>query len=257
MSLRVVIPARMASSRLPGKPLRDVGGKSMLHYLVDRLAPALASGAIDSLLIATDSDEIVTAAQVLGAEVCLTAASHRSGTERIAQAAALRGYHDDDIIVNVQCDEPLLPLTLIEQVGEALQNNPAAVMATLSEPLQYEEELMDPNIVKVVTDCDGYALYFSRAAIPWYRDGFNQTPQQMPAEFIYHRHIGLYSYRVSFLKQYLALPASPLEHIEALEQLRVLYHGEKIHVVTAQALPGPGVDTEEDLQRLRTLIAKC
>ncbi len=252
MNLRVVIPARMASTRLPGKPLRDIGGKSMLHYLFDRLSQAN----VDSLLIATDSDEIVAAAQAFGADVCLTSTHHRSGSERIAEAVMQRGYDDNDIVVNVQCDEPLLPVALIGQVGMALQTRPEAAMATLSEPLQPGDILTDPHLVKVVSDAEGYALYFSRAPIPWYRDGFAQSPQQMPADFVYHRHIGLYSYRVGFLKRYLDLAPSPLEQIEALEQLRVLYHGEKIHVVPALALPGPGVDTEEDLQRLRKLIAQ-
>lgn len=242
---KVVIPARYASTRLPGKPLLELAGRPMLQYVYER---SLQSGASE-IIIATDDQRIAEAAHNFDATVCMTSPGHTSGTERLAEVVAVRGWDDDDIIVNVQGDEPLIPAALIKQVAAGLASNTAAAVATLAYPIESAEEVADPNIVKVVLDKQGYALYFSRASIPCYRD----VPTVKDATHAL-RHIGLYAYRAGFLKHYRQMEPSPLESIEKLEQLRVLWHGMRIHVGIATEMPGHGVDTREDLARVDALL---
>jgi 3-deoxy-manno-octulosonate cytidylyltransferase (CMP-KDO synthetase) len=244
-AFKVVIPARYASTRLPGKPLLELAGRPMLQHVHER---SLQSGA-SKVIIATDDQRIADAAHNFNATVCMTSPGHTSGTERIAEVVQVQGWDDDDIIVNVQGDEPLIPVTLIKQVASGLASNAAAPMATLSYPIQTTDEVSDPNIVKVVLDKQGYALYFSRAAIPFHRD-----MQAVGGGTEALRHIGLYAYRAGFLKRYMQMEASPLESIEKLEQLRVLWHGMKIHVGIATEMPGHGVDTRGDLARVDALL---
>ncbi|MCG6900966.1 MAG: 3-deoxy-manno-octulosonate cytidylyltransferase [Gammaproteobacteria bacterium] len=241
----VVIPARYASTRLPGKPLLEIVGRPMLQHVYER---SLQSGA-RQVIIATDDPRIAEAANDFNATVCMTSAAHTSGTERLAEVVESQGWDDEDIIVNVQGDEPLIPPALIKQVANGLASNAAAVVATLAYPIQSGEEGSDPNIVKVVLDKHGYALYFSRAFIPCHRDG-----PMLENSSVALRHIGLYAYRAGFLKHYRQLQPSPLESIEKLEQLRVLWHGMKIHVGIATEMPGHGVDTREDLARVNQLL---
>jgi len=250
VSFRVVIPARYASTRLPGKPLIDIGGRPMLQHVH---ALALESGASE-VIIATDDERIRAAAEAFGARVCMTAAHHRSGSERLAEVIARLGYGADEVIVNLQGDEPLMPPALLSQVAAGLLEHPAAPMATLCTPITSAEELFDPNVVKVVRDARGFALYFSRAPIPWDRDALAEHPHTLPAGARHYRHLGIYAYRAGFLARYVATPACELETRESLEQLRVLWMGEKIHVAEAAALPGPGVDTAADLEKVRALI---
>ncbi len=248
MSFVVIIPARYHSSRLPGKPLADIHGKPMIQWVVER---ALQAGA-ERVIVATDDERVAAAVQACGVEVCMTAIHHQSGTERLAEVCERYGFAADTIVVNVQGDEPLIPPVIIRQVAEALAAS-SAPMATLAVPILEEAELFNPNAVKVVRDASGHALYFSRAPIPWDRDGFACQPRQLqPA---YARHLGIYAYRADFIRRYVAWPASPLEQIEALEQLRVLWHGERIQVALAEASPPAGVDTPEDLARVRQCLA--
>ena len=203
----VVIPARFSSSRLPGKPLADIGGKPMVRHVYER---ALESNA-RRVIIATDDERIVNVAQGFGAEVCMTLAGHPSGTDRLQEVASVFKMKDDEIIVNVQGDEPLIPAAVINQVADNLQNAPAAGAATLANPLTDAEDVFNPNVVKVVFDAEGYALYFSRATIPWARDDFALEPKRIPAADCFRRHIGIYAYRVSLLNQYVQWGVSPLE----------------------------------------------
>jgi len=216
-------------------------------------ARALESGASE-VVIATDDERIRAAAEAFGARVCMTAAHHRSGSERLAEVITRLGYGADEVIVNLQGDEPLMPPSLLSQVAAGLLENPTAPMATLCTPITSVEELFDPNAVKVVRDARGFALYFSRAPIPWDRDAFAEHPHSLPAGVRHYRHLGIYAYRAGFLARYVATPACELETRESLEQLRVLWMGEKIHVAEAAALPGPGVDTAADLEKVRALI---
>ncbi|MGY6039025.1 3-deoxy-manno-octulosonate cytidylyltransferase [Aeromonas sp. AE23HZ002T15] len=252
MSFVVVIPARYASTRLPGKPLADIHGKPMVQHVVEK---ALQSGA-DRVIVATDDVRVQSAlaavARETGAEVCMTSKDHQSGTERLAEVCRHYGFTAETIIVNVQGDEPLIPPAIIRQVADNLAAA-TAPMATLSVPIQDAEEAFNPNAVKVVTDKDGYALYFSRASIPWDRDRFAQTQAQIGAH--YQRHIGIYAYRAGFIQRYVDWAPSALEQIEALEQLRVLWYGEKIHVAQALEAPPVGVDTQRDLDKVRALLA--
>lgn len=243
---KVVIPARYASTRLPGKPLLKIGGRPMLQYVHEQ---ALQSGA-DEVIVATDDQRIQDAANGFGATVCMTSAAHESGTERLAEVAAQMAWDDQSIVVNVQGDEPLLPPTLIHQVAEGLASHPQAAVATLAYPIEQADQITDPNIVKVVLDNAGYALYFSRAPIPCRRD--ESFTADLPPTL---RHIGLYAYRAGFLKSYQQLQPSPLEDAEKLEQLRVLWHGLKIFVAVASEMPGHGVDTESDLQRVEKILS--
>lgn len=251
MSFHVVIPARYASSRLPGKPLLDIAGKPMIQHVYER---ARASGA-EQVLIATDDVRIADAVEGFGGEFCMTSPGHASGTERIAEVARLQGWADDELVVNVQGDEPLMPATLIHQVAEALVREPEADVSTLCERIAHAADLFDPHVVKVVRDRRDYALYFSRASIPWDRDAFSVTTDELPARSEHYRHIGLYGYRCGFIKQYVSWPACGLEVMESLEQLRVLWHGGRIHVGVALEQPGHGVDTQADLERVRQQLA--
>jgi 3-deoxy-manno-octulosonate cytidylyltransferase (CMP-KDO synthetase) len=233
----VLIPARYASSRLPGKALADLAGRPMVVRVAER---ARASGA-QRVVIATDDRRIADAARLHGIESIMTRADHASGTDRLAEAAALLGLPDDEIVVNVQGDEPLLDPTLIRRV--------AAVLAA-------HDEAFNPNIVKVALDARANALYFSRAAIPWARGHFASEPRVLPAGLPIYRHYGLYAYRVSFLRVFPTLAIAPIETFEALEQLRALWHGYRIVVEIAQGAPAPGVDTAEDLACVRALLGR-
>ena len=246
----VIIPARYASSRLPGKPLRQIAGKPMLQSVFE---VAQTSGA-DQVIVATDDERIEQAARSFGADVCITSADHPSGTDRLAEVVTLRGLPEDTIIVNLQGDEPLMPPALVRQVAEELASQEDARIATVATPLLAVGEYFDPNVVKVVTDCNGYALTFSRAPIPWDRDLLQDGTQALPVGIQPMRHIGLYAYRVGYLQSYADMQTCALEQAEQLEQLRALWYGEKILVATASQRPGPGVDTEEDLQIAEELM---
>ncbi len=248
----VIIPARYASSRLPGKPLLEIAGEPMIRHVWRR---AEESGAA-RIVIATDDERIVEAAQAFGAEACLTRPDHDSGTDRLAETVTLLGLAEEEIVVNLQGDEPLLPGSLIHQVAELLDRHPEAAIATLCEPLRQARQLFDPHIVKVVRDQEGHALYFSRAPVPWWRDGFSHAPAEgpLPEGFAWQRHIGLYAYRVASLARFTAWPRAPLEELERLEQLRALWHGERIVVAQAVEPAGHGVDTVEDLERVRAAL---
>ncbi|GGD11833.1 3-deoxy-manno-octulosonate cytidylyltransferase [Franconibacter pulveris 1160] len=244
MSFVVIIPARYASTRLPGKPLVDINGKPMIVHVLER---ARESGA-ERIIVATDHEEVARAVQAAGGEVCMTRVDHQSGTERLAEVVEKCGFADDTVIVNVQGDEPAIPPAIIRQLADNLTKS-AAGMATLAVPIDSAEEAFNPNAVKVVRDAEGYALYFSRATIPWDRDRFAQSRESIGDTLL--RHIGIYGYRAGFIRRYVTWQPSQLERIEMLEQLRVLWYGEKIHVDVAQEVPGTGVDTPEDLERVR------
>ncbi|WP_233116655.1 3-deoxy-manno-octulosonate cytidylyltransferase [Aggregatibacter actinomycetemcomitans] len=251
----VIIPARYASSRLLGKPLADIAGKPMIQHVFEQ---AKQSGA-DRVIIATDNELVATAARNFGAEVCMTAKNHNSGTERLAEVVEKLALPDDEIIVNIQGDEPLIPPVIVKQVAENLAKYPVN-MASLAVKIDDAKELFNPNVVKVLTDKNGYVLYFSRAVIPWDRDQFAQTDDtaKLRLNTEYLRHIGIYAYRAGFIKQYVQWQPTALEHIEKLEQLRVLWHGEKIHVELAKEVPAVGVDTPEDLEKVRSILSeKC
>jgi len=244
MSFVAIIPARYASTRLPGKPLVDINGLPMVLHVMQR---AKESGA-EQVIVATDHAHVAAAVEAAGGEVCMTRADHQSGTERLAEVIDRYGFADDKIIVNVQGDEPMIPPTIIRQVANNLASA-AAGMATLAVPIVSAEEAFNPNAVKVVTDAAGYALYFSRAAIPWERERFAVSREEIGDTFL--RHIGIYAYRAGFIRRYVTWQPSKLEQIELLEQLRVLWYGEKIHVDVAHEVPSAGVDTPEDLARVR------
>jgi 3-deoxy-manno-octulosonate cytidylyltransferase (CMP-KDO synthetase) len=250
MRVRVVIPARYASSRLPGKPLADIAGQPMIV----RVAAAASLARTEGVWVATDDQRIFDAVRQHGFDAVMTRANHVSGTDRIAEVSAQLKWNDADIVVNVQGDEPLLDPVLIESVAAALRDDPEAAMATASHPLAAVDDFFNPNVVKVVCDARGRALYFSRAPIPWDRDQFADRRDALPANFPARRHIGLYAYRVSFLRRFGQLAASPLERCESLEQLRALWHGYPIQVISVDHPPVPGVDTAEDLERVRRLF---
>jgi len=247
---RVVIPARHASTRLPGKPLRAIAGEPMILH-VHRLA--LRAGAAE-VIVATDDERIRAACHAAGAAVEMTAESHASGTDRIAEVAARRGWAAQDVVVNVQGDEPLLPPALVGQAAALLAATPAASIATLATPIHAEADYLDPNVVKVVCRTDGIALYFSRAPVPWDRDGFAAVPPGTGRHVGERRHLGLYAYRVDALRRLAAAAPGALEQRERLEQLRALAMGITIVVADAVELPGPGVDTPEDLARVEALL---
>jgi 3-deoxy-manno-octulosonate cytidylyltransferase (CMP-KDO synthetase) len=250
MHFRVVIPARYASSRLPGKPLADIGGKPMVLHVLER---ALQAGA-ESVVVATDDVRVQQAVEAAGYQALMTSPEHQSGTERLVEVAETLGWSDDTLVVNVQGDEPLIDPALIREAARQLVLHGDAVMATLAHPIHDHADFINPNVVKVVADEAGYALYFSRAPIPWPRDAF-AAQQAMPRELGALRHIGLYAYRAGFLRTYASLASSPLERFEMLEQLRVLWHGHRISLGITPIAPAPGVDTPEDLQRVRDLWA--
>jgi len=247
---RVIIPARYGATRLPGKPLRLLAGKPLVQHVFER---AVGSGA-DEVVIATDDDRIREAAEKFGARVCMTSPQHRSGTERLSEVAGRLNYPPDDIVVNVQGDEPLLPPALIRQVAEDLATHAEASIATLCAPLTDPAQLFDPNVVKLVMDHAGYALYFSRAPIPWDREHFGSQPARPDGYAGYFRHVGLYAYTCGFLREYVDRPSCRLEQLESLEQLRALWYGYRIHVARAGVEPVAGVDTEEDLLRVEALL---
>lgn len=245
MSFTVIIPARLASTRLPGKPLADLGGKPMVVRVAEQAA---RSGAVQ-IIVATDHADIVSACRRHGVAVRMTRADHPSGTDRIAEVAAAIGLAPDAVVVNVQGDEPLIDPQLI--AATATQITREVPMATAAHAIGDIDDVFNPNVVKVVLNNAGRALYFSRAAIPWHRDGFAQSTQTLPVDGMPLRHIGLYAYANAFLQAYPALAVSPLEQIEALEQLRVLWHGFPIAVHVARSAPAAGVDTADDLIRVQ------
>ncbi len=250
MSFTVLIPARLASSRLPDKPLADIAGLPMVVRVAQR---AEQSGAAQ-VVVAADSKRIADVCSAHGVRVVLTRPEHPSGSDRLAQACEELGLEADDLVVNVQGDEPLIAPGLIDAVATLLRERPQASMSTAAHPIGSVAEFTNPNVVKVVLQADGLAMYFSRAPMPWWRDGFTQGIAALPDPAPL-RHVGIYGYRAGFLRAFPRMPPAPLESCEALEQLRALWHGHRIAVhVTADA-PGPGVDTPEDLERVRALFA--
>ncbi|GAA0852729.1 3-deoxy-manno-octulosonate cytidylyltransferase [Aliiglaciecola litoralis] len=246
MKFTVIIPARYASTRFPGKMLADINGKPMVQHVYER---ALEAGA-SRVIVATDDARIAKTVTDFGGNYCMTAAHHESGTERLAEVVDVEGLLAHELVVNVQGDEPFIPAQNIRQVAENLFNYKQAEMATLAVKIDDVEDAFNPNVVKVVTDKMGYALYFSRSPIPYDRSRFMDADTIDEIGDFYLRHIGIYAYRAGFIKQYVNMSPSGLEQIESLEQLRVLWHGERIHVDIAQAAPPTGIDTPEDLERL-------
>lgn len=246
----VVIPARYASTRLPGKPLQDIAGKPMVRHVWEQARRSAAQ----RVVVATDDARIVEACGAFGAEVLLTRVDHNSGTDRLAEVASQLGLASDAIVVNVQGDEPLIPPAIIDQVAANLAAHPEAGIATLAEPIEDVQALFNPNVVKVVADLNGLALTFSRAPLPWARDAFAVSRDQLPADVPYRRHIGIYAYRAGFLHDFVTWGPCWLENTECLEQLRALWHGVRIHVADALEAPSAGVDTPEDLERVRRLL---
>ena len=258
MTFVVIIPARYASTRLPGKLLLDVAGKPLIQRVYEQAIESHAQ----RVIIATDDERIRSVAQGFGAEVCMTSSQHRSGTERLAEVCQKEQFSDDTVVVNLQGDEPLVPPQLLDQAANNLLRYTQASMATLCVRIHDIEEVLNPHAVKVVFDNTGYALYFSRAPIPWDRDDFPDAITEFTEHkdrlnlhrVNYYRHIGLYAYRAGFIQQYISWEPGPLETVEALEQLRVLYHGHRIHVEAACAEPGLGIDTQADLETVIALI---
>ncbi len=250
MAFVVVIPSRYASTRLPGKALADIAGKPMVQHVYERAAESSAA----RVVVATDDERVVAAVESFGGEVVMTSPDHPSGTDRIEEVVRLLGLPDDALVVNVQGDEPLIPAAVIDQVAANLSAHPEAGVATLCEPIDSIEDFINPNVVKLVADENGLALYFSRAPIPWDRDGFSagSSAGEVPANA--RRHLGIYAYRVSLLKQFVSWPPAQLESYESLEQLRALANGARIHVADAVAPVPPGVDTATDLDAVRALI---
>lgn len=253
MSFTVVIPARYASTRLPGKPLADIAGKPMIQHVYERACESAAG----RVVIATDDQRIEDVCKTFGAEVVMTARDHASGTDRLEEVARTLGFDADARVVNVQGDEPLIPPVLINQVAENLERFPQVAIATLSERITDLASVLNPNVVKVVSDHEGIAHYFSRAPIPWARDAWQgdawppSPGHSLPEGVAWYRHIGIYGYRVRLLSDFVRWEPAPAEQSESLEQLRALYNGAKIHVEEALERPPAGVDTEADLQRLR------
>ena len=247
MNCTILIPARLASTRLPGKPLADLGGLPMIVRVAQRCAPASAR----DVVVATDAPEVAAACAAHGVRVVLTRADHATGSDRLAEACELLGLDGDDIVVNVQGDEPLIDVALIAACAQGLLRQPDCVMSTAAHAIDSVEEFVNPNVVKVVCDAAGRALYFSRAPLPWWRDGNASGITALPTTPAPLRHIGIYGYRAGFLRRFPTLSASPIEQVESLEQLRVLWHGERIAVHVSDTRPGPGVDTPEDLERVR------
>lgn len=249
-AFKVVIPARFASTRLPGKPLLPLAGRPMVVHVCECAA---AAGA-EEVTVATDDQRIVDAVTKAGYEAVLTAAHHASGTDRIAEVASRRGWSDDVLVVNLQGDEPLMPPELVGRVASDLAAHDDAAIATVATPIHEHRQLFDPNVVKVVLDAQGYAGYFSRAPIPWHRDEFLRGATILPAGIPYLRHLGLYAYRVGFLGRFVTWEPSVTEQAESLEQLRALWHGERIHVIVVTEPPGQGVDTQEDVERVERIL---
>ena len=254
MSFTVVIPARYASSRLPGKPLAEIAGKPMIQHVCERARESRA----ERVVVATDDARIEGACQRFGVEVVMTSSYHASGTDRLEEVARKLGLGPDHRVVNVQGDEPLIPPALINQVADNLEQYPEASISTLCERIHDVHLVFNPNVVKVVCDAHGMAHYFSRAPIPWARDlwpaGAHPDELDLPDNIGYFRHIGIYGYRARVLSQFVQWPPAPTERIEALEQLRALYNGAMIHVDVADRPPAAGVDTEADLARVRAVM---
>lgn len=246
MEFRIIIPARLESTRLPGKVLLPIKGKPMLQHVYER---AMESGA-DSVVIATDNPKISKAAQSFGAKVCMTSTEHQSGTERIAEAALALDYAPDEIIVNVQADQPFIPPHAIRQVAEDLEKHDNVKISSLCERITQGHDLFNPAVVKVVLNWRNYAVYFSRAPIPWDVERFKDPGKATPGE-LHYKHIGLYAYRVSFLQEYIQWPPSPLEQMESLEQLRILWNGSRMHMVVTKDRIPPEVNTPEDLEKAK------
>jgi len=252
MHFTAIIPARLASTRLPRKALADLGGRPMVVRVAER---ARESGA-QRVCVATDHREIAQAVEQAGFEAAMTRTDHPTGTDRIAEVVERFGLDENDVVVNIQGDEPLIEPGLVRAVATLLAETPEAAIATACHPIRSSEEFFDPNAVKVVLDSAGLARYFSRAPIPWARDAFAAS-KQLPPELPCHRHIGIYAYRAAFLRVFPRLAVSPLERFEALEQLRALWHGYAIAVAVRQDAPAPGVDTPEDLERVRALFDRA
>jgi 3-deoxy-manno-octulosonate cytidylyltransferase (CMP-KDO synthetase) len=248
MGFCVLVPARLASTRLPGKPLADIAGKPM----VVRVAQRAAASSADRVVVAADHPSTVQACVSHGVQAVLTRADHATGSDRLAESCELLRLLDDDIVVNVQGDEPLIEPALIDAVAGLLQAHPEASISTAAHAIADVAEFLDPNVVKVVLDAQGLALYFSRAPIPWWRDGFAAGTTGLPP-IAPLRHVGIYGYRARFLRVFPHLPPAAIEHSEALEQLRAMWHGHRIVVHVTDAAPGPGVDTPQDLERVRAL----
>jgi 3-deoxy-manno-octulosonate cytidylyltransferase (CMP-KDO synthetase) len=246
----VVIPARFAASRLPGKPLLIVGDRPLIQWVWQCASASRAA----SVIVATDDERILDSARRFGAECLMTSAQHASGTDRIAEVVRAKGFAADDVVVNLQGDEPMMPAAAINEVAEALNARPHVDIATAVTPIRSLAEFLDAGCVKALRACDGQALYFSRAAVPWPRDSIAAG---QPARFDgAWRHIGIYAYRVRSLLQFASWPPAPLEEIERLEQLRALEHGMRIHLVTLAEAPPAGVDTPDDLERIRALLVQ-
>lgn len=250
-AFNVVIPARYASTRLPGKPLLDIAGQPMIAHVCARAQEAGAS----QIIVATDDQRIVQVVEAQGISAMMTRADHQSGTERIAEVAERLAWPDETLIVNLQGDEPLIPPGYLQAAASALANQQRAGIATLAAAIHDPEEIFNPNAVKVVLDQQGYALYFSRAPIPWERGVFTAGGGEPSGQVPHLRHIGLYAYSVAFLKRYCVWPSSPLEAVEALEQLRILWQGEAVKVGIVPETPPPGVDTPEDLVRVARVLS--
>lgn len=249
-SFNIVIPARYGSSRLPGKPLLELAGRPMIVHVCER---ALEAGG--NVFVATDDERIRDAVSHLPVRAVMTRKEHASGSERIAEVVDQLDWSDDEIIVNLQGDEPLMRPSLVRRVAAALIDQSIAPVATLAAPIKSRTEVFDPNAVKTVLDRNGYALYFSRAPIPWHRDGFAAAGTLLPESFSYLRHIGIYAYSVGFLRRYVGWLPSQLEIVEALEQLRILWYGERILVLPVDDAPEAGVDTEDDLRRVSQILS--
>lgn len=250
MQFTVIIPARYASTRLPRKPLLDIAGKPMIQHVWEKAQQAGAK----RVIVATDHPEIETVVKGFGGEVCLTSDKHNSGTERLAEVIEKMQIANDEIIVNIQGDEPLIPPVIVSQVAQNLDQHQVN-MATLAVKLETKEEFLNSNVVKTLTDTNGMALYFSRAPIPFPRDAMKELNDTFIQQQNYLRHIGIYAYRAGFVKQYVAWQPTALEQLESLEQLRALWYGEKIHLDLAKQAPQVGVDTAEDLERVRQILA--
>lgn len=252
MGFVAIVPARLASTRLPRKPLADIAGRPMVVHVAERAREAGA----ERVVVATDSEEIRLACEAHGLDAVLTSPAHPTGTDRLAEAAEILGLADEAIVVNVQGDEPLIPPAVVREVADLLAARPDCGIATAAHAIHEAAEFFNPNVVKVVTDAAGRALTFSRAPIPWARDAFAQSRETLPADLGALRHVGLYAYRASFLRQFPTLSRAPIEEAESLEQLRALWHGVRIAVMNLPGALPAGVDTTEDLERVRAALSR-
>lgn len=248
LAYKLVIPARYASTRLPGKPLLDIGGKPLVQHVIEAAQRANA----EQIVLATDDARIAEVGESLGIQVVMTSPNHATGTDRLAEVVQSMGWADDAVVVNLQGDEPLIPASLLDCLAANLVQFPQAGIATLCTPIHHARDMFDPHVVKVVRDRSGFALYFSRAPIPWERDRFGV--EEGAAHEHGFRHLGLYAYRAGFLRDFATWPEAPIEGLEKLEQLRAMWHGVRIHVDVVDEPPGHGVDTEDDRQRVAALL---